>query len=108
MEPTPRETLLTISVANSFLFIDRQFYVCTEFELCLYFNIAQKTSKISLLDRKSTVETKGHWKKQEGTMKNKRALVKTKRHSAFLFWVGENAEFHIYCYIITSPTFQSS
>ena len=47
----------------------------------LHFNIAQKTSKISLLDRKSTVETKGHWKKQEGAMKNKRV-----QHPSVLGW----------------------
>ena len=43
------------------------------FESCLCFNIAQKTNKISLLDRQSNVETKGRWKEQEGATKNKRA-----------------------------------
>ena len=53
------------------------------------FKIAKKVSKINLLDRKSTDETKGHWIKQEGTMKNKRALVKPKgcvQHPSVLGW----------------------
>ena len=54
------------------------------FESCLCFNIAQKTNKISLLDRQSNVE-------QRGAGKSKRALRKTKGHSALLFWAGENA-----------------
>ena len=33
-------------------------FTFAEFELCLHFKIAQKTNKISLLDRKSTVERK--------------------------------------------------
>ena len=79
MELTPRETPLTVSVADSSSSSIVDFtFAPAEFESCLHFNIAQKTSKIiiiSLLDRKSTVKTKGRRKKQKGAV-------------SFCFWLA--------------------